>query len=101
MALSTKVNKALAALSNVAREVQRSGTPNAVMTSRKLLSSSDALRDELESLTRERDQAKAELASVKAQLEGEITELTQRLENEWPVPASPEPLPPDYWETAQ
>ena len=66
------------------------------------------LMEDIEQLNSESEQLTARLAAATAEqikLRAEIAKLTDELEQcreGWPEPTSePEPLPPDYWETAQ
>lgn len=103
--LSTKIQLALKSLRDEARTIQRGGM---VLSSRRIIDVSSIMRTEFQHLYDENTRLSAELGErdkKEKALRDEIEELKEQLERfeGWPVPAEiePEPLPPDYWESAQ
>ena len=103
--LPSHIKLSLQSLRNEARTVQRGGL---VLPSRKILEQSNLLREELEKLIQERDKLSEQVTAQRAteiKLKDEIKDLqneVRELSAGWPVPKETiEPLPEDYWETAQ
>lgn len=99
---SRQARRALRELRQEAKKVQRSSD---VMTARKIEGHADVLEKELERLEKDREQFLAQITSGRAaeqEYMAEIVELRKALElYEEEQDDEPQPLPPDYWETAQ